>query len=498
MKKSIFILFISIIILFLLTCDIYNKSIPEYLDQYTNSASVAEHTFTDGTLLNPQNQVYSGLIKPDSVIDLKLRNPKNYQLVSYLEYKQGDAWIPFSRVESPGDYSTVEYTSGDFAGLVITVKYLPTDQIKISIAGATIGEAYRLKLKVNDRETKREFDPYELPELKCTDYPEEIRNLSIAAGSEGNGLRVKWGQSLRNSGYGDRADADNLVISCPSLGIPPETYTRNFDGTSWDEWSRDIVKISRTGDDYSVIIGSHVPLVPGALYNVNLRFKNEAGVVREISKSLTGDPYCVRVTIGDAPTLYTTLDKAFEYIDDQMATKATVTILNDIDDQGTIIIPSGKEITVISEGANTIQLGSKGCLFNIMGTLKLGGVTSPSTITLKGISGNTDALLDVNGGTLELYDKAVITGNNSGSGAGVYVSSGNFKMDGGVIEGNSANSGGGVIVYDYGATFTMTGGTIRGNEASNGGGVSIFLGTFNMDGGTIENNTANSNGGGVY
>ncbi|MCL2706521.1 MAG: hypothetical protein FWE72_09975, partial [Spirochaetaceae bacterium] len=308
MKKSIIILFISIILLFLLTCDIYNKSIPEYLDQYTNSASVAEHTFSNGTLLNPQSQIYPGLIKPDSVIDLKLRNPKNYQLVSYLEYKQGDAWIPFSRVEASGDYSTVEYTSGDFVGLVITVKYIPTDQIKISIAGAKAGESYRLKLKVNDRETKREFDPYELPVLKCSDYPEEIKNFSISAGGGGNGLKVKWGQSLRNLGSGDRADADSLVISCPSLGIPPETYTRSFDGTSWSEWSPDVVKILRTGDDYSVIIGSHVPLVPGALYNVSLRFKNEAGVVREISKALTGDPYCARVTIGGSDTLYTTLD----------------------------------------------------------------------------------------------------------------------------------------------------------------------------------------------
>ena len=82
-------------------------------------------------------------------------------------------------------------------------------------------------------------------------------------------------------------------------------------------------------------------------------------------------------------------------------------------------------------------------------------------------------------------------------GGGVYVSSGNFTMNGGTIVGNDAygSFGGGVHVNS--GNFTMTGGTIAGSARSNGGGVSLRRSTtFKMTGGTITGNNAGENDGG--
>jgi len=475
MKKTIFLVFLSVVLLFLLTCDLYNKSIPEYLDKYTNNAGVGEFSFTSGMLSSSIGQAYPGCIQQNTTIDLKLRNPKNYDLVTSLEYNKNSAWIPFSE-EIIGDYRNKKNTAtSEFPNTEIRVKFNPTDHIIINIDGE-IGKTYNLKLKLSDKETGRDFETYELPKLICTDYPNEITNISVSTGSGGNGLKVKWEQALR----GDLADADSLVISCPSLGVS-EAYKRIFNGTTWGEWlpgtgAPAIIRAVPGGDNYSATIGSSVLLTSGVIYNVTLRFANEAGIVRETSKSLAADPYNTRVTIGGASTTYTSLDDAYAYINTQGASTATITILNDIDEQGTITIPAGREIILVSDSANTIELGSQGSLFNVTGTLRIGGATSGSLV-LKGINNNNAALINVTG-TLEINENTLITGNtNSGSGGGVY-SSGTFNMNGGSIVNNTANNGGGV--YVAGGTFSMGNGarvTVSGNNTV--GANDVYLATAN-------------------
>ena len=106
-----------------------------------------------------------------------------------------------------------------------------------------------------------------------------------------------------------------------------------------------------------------------------------------------------------------------------------------------------------------------------------------------------------------MKDSAVISGNTINcragyrpSGAGVYVHSSIFNMEGGTIGGTTAEDankcvdGGGV--YIVGAIFNMTGGSITGNQAGylasgvtpSGGGVYAKNTTFNMIDGTISNN----------
>jgi hypothetical protein len=165
------------------------------------------------------------------------------------------------------------------------------------------------------------------------------------------------------------------------------------------------------------------------------------------------------------------------------------------------------EGTAVINGSGTIRLRSKGSLLNIGGGkrhLTLDGVT------LAGIEGNDNSLVQVGEGAELVMKSGVITGNTRlgkdwTSGGGVAVGErAVFTMTGGAITGNSITGnewviGGGVAVGE-GAVFTMTGGTvsgnsITGNEWVNGGGVSVSGGTFAMHGNAaVTGNTASGSG----
>ncbi|GAB6392652.1 MAG: hypothetical protein MdMp014T_2025 [Treponematales bacterium] len=152
-----------------------------------------------------------------------------------------------------------------------------------------------------------------------------------------------------------------------------------------------------------------------------------------------------------------------------------------------------------SESVLTVQLSGAGSLFTVSSGVTL---TIRENIELRGISGNTAALVEVNSaGTLEATGNAKITGNTnsySGCGGGVYVYGGTFTLSGSAsVSGNSTTFGGGV--YVLGGTFIMSGGSVSNNTADgNGGGIEI-KGTFIMSGGSVSNNTARSGrGGGIH
>jgi len=103
-----------------------------------------------------------------------------------------------------------------------------------------------------------------------------------------------------------------------------------------------------------------------------------------------------------------------------------------------------------------------------------------------------------NGGSLEMYDGAVLQNNHNQvdwpMGGAVYVSSNSkFTMHGGIIRNNTAYQGGGVLLWN--GTFDMKGGVIYGNRAESfvegtatgyGGGVYVqYEGTFSKTGGII-------------
>ena len=127
--------------------------------------------------------------------------------------------------------------------------------------------------------------------------------------------------------------------------------------------------------------------------------------------------------------------------------------------------------------------------------------------------------------TVTLADKALLqNGRVSGSdGGGVYLNSGTFNIDGGVIRNCTCTKDGGGVYQANGSfmleagsiyqcsvdgsggglriksgSFSMTGGTIQGCSANNGGGVYVAGGkTMSMSGGSIINNSAKAVGGGI-
>ena len=128
-----------------------------------------------------------------------------------------------------------------------------------------------------------------------------------------------------------------------------------------------------------------------------------------------------------------------------------------------------------------------------------------------------EALIKVDGGTLNIHNGAVLQNNNhtgvdtesyTAAGGAVYGrNNATINMSGGKITGNTSWMGGGIQLYA--SKLTMSGGEITGNRviyggrASSpdsivGGGVAVLLdSTFNLSGGTISNNSAPNGGGGI-
>ena len=102
--------------------------------------------------------------------------------------------------------------------------------------------------------------------------------------------------------------------------------------------------------------------------------------------------------------------------------------------------------------------------------------------------------------TVTLGENALLqNGHLDGShdGGGVYINSGELKLEGGVIRNCTARNGGGV--YENGGTLTLSGGSniYQCTATGNGGGVCQNNGAFAMSGGTVSNSRA-TQGGGVY
>jgi hypothetical protein len=160
------------------------------------------------------------------------------------------------------------------------------------------------------------------------------------------------------------------------------------------------------------------------------------------------------------------------------------------------------------ENIKSIQLTSAGALFTVNTNITL----QLSNITLKGMSPNTNALVEVyQGGTLIVNSGTKISFNRqeedrrATGGGGVYLEAATMVMNGGEITENRVEgwSGGGIAVYK-GSTLTLKDGVIANNEASyqwgtgNGGGIGVeSKSTVLMNGGSIYGNTAMYHGGGV-
>jgi TolB-like protein len=222
--------------------------------------------------------------------------------------------------------------------------------------------------------------------------------------------------------------------------------------------------------------------------------------MRTLAAELTGANFTYTVTTAE------TFQKSIVAINAGSTGNYTITVKGDFSVGGITFTSNAlKNITIRGDGSlRTISNSADSALFTIPDGISL--VLSnnirlnsneredlPEDIARDRILSLVDIAMD---GMLRLETGAIISGNKSWRGGGVFINGGTFTMSGGTISGyRAAALGGGV--YVNGGTFTMSGGTISGNRASSGGGVYVNGGTFIMSGGSISGNTTGY-GGGVW
>jgi hypothetical protein len=240
-----------------------------------------------------------------------------------------------------------------------------------------------------------------------------------------------------------------------------------------------------------------------------------------------GSDKVARLVSGGTLGEYSSLQAAIDAADDASVTPGTsvtnptvIEVLRSFTAATGFSIPADKHIKLTVEAGEDWTITAKNfTLFDVSGSLTLDG--TGGSLTLDGDSagvskaGSRGVFINSTG-TLVMGGDVTLTGfspDQSNDGGGVYVSGGQFTMNGGAIvdnitEGTLSNNGGGGV-YVNGGQFTMTDGIIARNTANmtgttvGGGGVYVMSGSFAMSGGTIANNTANvtgttAGGGGVY
>lgn len=175
---------------------------------------------------------------------------------------------------------------------------------------------------------------------------------------------------------------------------------------------------------------------------------------------------------------------------------------------GMITVPGGVNATLCLNGYS-LTSGEAASAIEVAGKLTLCNCSETAASYVTGTS--SKPMINISGGTLELYNGVVVTNKGVATkGGGVYLSDGVFDMNGGTIIGCTAEQGGGV--YMNNGTFNMMGGIITGNTAKGtetstneettykdpfGAGVYVNGGMFTMEAGAIGENIG-GNGKGVY
>lgn len=320
-----------------------------------------------------------------------------------------------------------------------------------------------------------------------------------------NNVLVKDGGSLIIAVPGARAaSASSYTIELKGSNGTPQTKTVAGGTTAqFDDLDPDTYNISVKGKDNSglvVLYGmSNATVEAGATASATVNLGAVANDLNSLQQAVTAG--------------------GIVYIGSDINVTSSLTVNTDV-----TLLPAYKNVTLTKAG--DIDLIS----FAAAAILTVGG--NDYTITLDGDSGtnpSTKSLINTNGkgSTVYLNRNSIVT-NNSGTGltitgqnattlkaylylnggtisnnksGGVSLSSADFVMNDGLIDGNSGGNGAGVSMNSTnGIAFIMKGGTISDNQSTGNGGA-IYGGKscrFTMDGGSIKGNSATGNGGGVF
>ena len=251
-------------------------------------------------------------------------------------------------------------------------------------------------------------------------------------------------------------------------------------------------------DDGDLVSGDYTFLEEngGAVYVENGKAVLSGGAVKNVHATKGGAFY---VSGGEFEMNGGTIESAHA-----ASTGGAVCVEKDGDKTGKASISDNaviKNVYAAHGGAVAVNGGE----FNMRGG-EISGVKASSNGS--SIDGNGGAVY-VQSGTVTISNGS-ITGHDTDieakNGGGVYIEGGEFNMSGGSMTNfNVSDNGGMVCVTGDGAKATVQGGTISGNtaqnvnEAAKGGAVYISAGEFKIDGeATIKDCNATVSGGGVY
>ena len=186
----------------------------------------------------------------------------------------------------------------------------------------------------------------------------------------------------------------------------------------------------------------------------------------------------------------------FDSLRQAMTAGGTVYVVNDITVTESLTINQDVTIRALDKDVTLNHTGSSN-LFTVQNsaTLTIGGGDYRLTVDGNGQPREV-ALLQIKGGTVDLYG-TITNGSSTKTAGGVEIASSStlYMYDGATVSNCECTDGwgrGGAIAVRSGAVMNMYGGTITGNRCYCAAAIYVEGGTFNMSGGTITGNTATS------
>ena len=416
-----------------LSCDMFNKPLQDFLDEWTNVAKIMEHRF-DGSY--PATGGLTNLPSGgDRVITYYLVNPQNYLL---------DPSATFA--SSPSPNQGLDYSIGQDASDRTVLRLTLKDSYLQSLDGT--GTGISPTVSITEPNSGRTFGSYTIP-LRVNSAPNKAKNAVIMTWNDNSTAKYAvlfYLPEDKNNQYSLDRDVVSMTVS---------GFSGKYNTTFAIPASGDIGGVENTyaqGDFSPVTSGdSFIPLNGYRFVGIKTDF-----VVGSVVPSCT-------VTLRDSSGLESTTDVS------TTTTKLTEVYVDPTNGNdgypGSDILPVktiGKAMEKLSGMTNTaiILVGD----IDVQNTLAftasypnitLKGGATPVTLTYSG----TGRAITVSGGKLTLGENITITGADDGA---VELTGGEFVMEtGSTLSGNgsSADSGGGVYVGRAGI-FTMEGGTI--------------------------------------
>ncbi len=482
------------------SCDFFNASLPEFLDEYTRSVAAESYTLDDNY---PRNAAGIECVPSDRLVTVtvRMRNPQLYEI-------EANAFV------------TIEGTSSPYPADIL-VDLNTKDTVKISLGplnSTDEGNLVLINMQIKRADGLQQFEPYTVI-LKCNTVPLMPVPVNYDGTTYTLADNTPWVPAPNGRIYWTYLPAGGIHDDVTEFIVNGEKRPK----AGWDEQTGVIIETSggvpsNYSELYSVHVGTgsynvsvkavdtdmlespaldtgvtlhtvtydanggtgSVPAPktyrPGVLVTADMtpvpvrsgyifggwkddQGKTSADYVSGMAEFVMPDAdvtlyahwvevtdYYVAATgnpAGDGSMLnpYTTITQAVQ-AGTAAADNIIIWLLTDINQSGSVTIPAGKTVWLKADGAArtvTRYSGSTSSLFQVEGKLILGDTGNNLTLDGNaGIAPSSDPLVVISSGTFEMNTSSILTNNETTfGGSAVYVGGGTFTMNGGTISNNT-------------------------------------------------------------